>query len=183
LLGKALAKEIGGMIAVEAWTTIRYLYAQGKGKKAIARELGISRNTVRRVVARGGPPRYRRPPRPNQQLAAFREAIQQMRQEGFVGTRILRELRQRGYTGSRSGLYAFLRRLRAEEPDPRVCLRYETQPGQQEQFEWSPYTVDLGGELTRVVVFSSLLSYSRRKHFTAVVFSNMGYTLVLWEGL
>jgi len=155
------------MIAVEAWTTIRYLYAQGKGKKAIARELGISRNTVRRALARGGPPRYQRPPRPNQQLAAFREAIQQMRKERFVGTRILRELRQRGYTGSRSGLYAFLRRLRAEEPDPRVCLRYETQPGQQEQFDWSAYTVDLGGELTRVVVFSSLLGYSRRKHFTA----------------
>jgi len=73
-----------------------------------------------------------------------------MRKEGFIGTRILRELRQRGYRGSRSGLYNFLRRLKAEEPDPRVCLRYETVPRQQEQFDWSPSTVDLGGELTRV---------------------------------
>lgn len=155
------------MITVEAWTTIRYLHAQGKGKKTIARELGIARNTVRRALARPGPPRYQRPPRPNQQLAPFKEAIQHMRGEGFIGTRILRELRQRGYRGSRSALYAFLRRLRAEEPDPRVCLRYETQPGQQEQFDWSPYTVDLGGVLTRVVVFSSVLGYSRRKHFSA----------------
>jgi hypothetical protein len=48
-----------------------------------------------------------------------------------------------------------------------VCLRYETEPGEQGQFDWSPYTVDLGGELTRVVVFSFLLGYSRRKHFCA----------------
>jgi hypothetical protein len=47
-----------------------------------------------------------------------------------------------------------------------VCLRYETEPGQQGQFDWSPYTVDLGGVLTRVVVFSSILGYSRRKHFS-----------------
>jgi transposase len=155
------------MISMEAWMTIRYLHAQGKGKKAIARELGIGRNTVRRALARGGPPRYQRPPRPNQQLEHFKQTIQQMRKEGFIGTRILRELRKDGYSGSRSALYALLRQLRAEEPDPRVCLRYETQPGQQEQFDWSPYTIDLGGELSRVVVFSSLLGYSRRKHFTA----------------
>jgi transposase len=154
------------MISVEAWMTVRYLYSQGKGKKTIARELGLGRNTVRRALARAGPPRYQRAPRPNRKLEPFREEIQRMRKEGFIGTRVLRELRQRGYRGSRSGLYNFLRRLKAEEPDPRVCLRYETAPGQQEQFDWSPYTMELGGELTRVVVFSSLLGYSRRKHFS-----------------
>lgn len=89
-----------------------------------------------------------------------------MRREGFIGTRILRELRQKGYRGSQSGLYNYLRQIKKEEPDPRVSLRYETAPGQQVQFDWSPYTVDLGGELTRVVVFSSVLGYSRRKHFS-----------------
>ncbi|MFQ5875918.1 MAG: IS21 family transposase, partial [Dehalococcoidia bacterium] len=152
---------------MEAWTTIRYLYSQGKGKKTIARELGLGRNTVRRALAREGPPRYQRGPRANEKLEPFREEIQRMRQEGFIGTRILRELRERGYEGSQGGLYNFLRRLKGEEPDPRVCLRYETAPGQQEQFDWSPYTVELGSELRRVVVFSSVLGYSRRKHFTA----------------
>lgn len=106
------------MIKMYAWTTIRYLAAQGKGKKAVAGELGISRNTVRRALAREGPPRYQRPSRPNQQLAPHREAIERMRQEGFIGTRILRELRQRGYTGSRSGLYTFLRGLMAKRRIP-----------------------------------------------------------------
>ena len=106
---------------------------------------------MRRVLAREGPPRYRRPPRPNKKLAPLVEAIQEMRKRGLVGSRILREVRQRGYRGSRSAMYASLRRLKADEPDPRVCLRYETQPGQQEQFDWSPYTVELGGELRRAV--------------------------------
>jgi len=154
------------MITVEAWTTIRYLHSQGKGKKTIARELGVARNTVRRALAREGPPKYRRSPRPNGQLEPFEEAIRHMRQQGFIGTRILCELRQRGYGGSRSALYKCLGRLKEAEPDPRVCLRYETAPGQQGQFDWSPYTVDLGGALTRVVVFSSILGYSRRKCFS-----------------
>ena len=67
---------------MEAWTTIRYLHAQGMGKKAIARELGVARNTVRRALARPGPPRYRRPPRPNEKLTPFTEAVRQMRQQG-----------------------------------------------------------------------------------------------------
>lgn len=154
------------MIPVEAWTTIRYLFAQGKGKRTIARELGISRNTVRRALARAEPPKYQRPPRPNPQLAPFTQEIQRMRGERFIGTRILRELRQWGYQGSRSALYSYLSQLKEEGPDPRVCLRYETQPGQQFQFDWSPYTVDLGGIVTRVVVFSTVASYSRSKHFT-----------------
>jgi transposase len=86
---------------VEAWTTIRYLRNQGKGKKTIARELGIARNTVRRALGTPGPPRYRRPARPNPQLLPFVEAIRRMREEGFIGSRVLRELRQRGYHGSR----------------------------------------------------------------------------------
>jgi len=155
------------MISMEAWTTIRYLHAQGKGKKAIAREVGVSRNTVRLALAREGPAVYQRPARPNVQIEALGEDIRRMREEGFIGSRILKELRKKGYSGSRSALYSHLERLKAGEADSRVCLRYETEPGEQGQFDWSPYTVDLGGELTRVVVFSFLPGYSRRKHFCA----------------
>jgi len=35
------------MISVEAWTTIRYLKAQGLGTRKIAKEVGVARNTVR----------------------------------------------------------------------------------------------------------------------------------------
>jgi len=63
------------MISMEAWTTIRYLRVQGRGIKAIARELGVSRNTVRLALEREGPPHYQRPPQPNPKLEPYREFI------------------------------------------------------------------------------------------------------------
>jgi transposase len=48
---------------VEDWAEIRRLHrAEGLAIKAIARMLGISRNTVRAAVASDGPPRYERKP-------------------------------------------------------------------------------------------------------------------------
>ena len=51
------------MLSVEDWAEIRRLHrAEGLPVKAIARLLGISRNTVRAAVASDGPPRYERRP-------------------------------------------------------------------------------------------------------------------------
>lgn len=50
------------MISVEEWAEIRRLHkSQGMSIKAIARHLGVGRNTVRRALRREGPPRYERP--------------------------------------------------------------------------------------------------------------------------
>ena len=47
---------------MEDWAEIRRLHrAEGMAIKAIARRLGISRNAVRRALARDQPPRYSRP--------------------------------------------------------------------------------------------------------------------------
>lgn len=52
------------MIDVEDWAEIRRLYrAEGLGIKAIARRLGLARNTVRTAVRSESPPRYERAPR------------------------------------------------------------------------------------------------------------------------
>jgi len=40
------------VLGVEAWTTIRYLQAQGVGIRAICRELGVSRTAVRCALRR-----------------------------------------------------------------------------------------------------------------------------------
>ena len=52
------------MLAVEDWAEIRRLHrAEGMPIKAIARVMGVSRNTVRAALASDGPPRYERPPK------------------------------------------------------------------------------------------------------------------------
>ena len=153
---------------MEAWTTIRYLHAQGLGIRAIGRELSVSRKAVRRALRSEGVPRYQRSARPNPQLVPFEARIQELYfREHLIGSRILRELRAQGYAGSASALYAYLKRLRAAVPSAKATERFETPPGQQGQFDWSPYTIELGGELTRVVVYGMTLGYSRRKHYTA----------------
>lgn len=66
------------MIPVEAWTTIRYLYAQGKSIRATAKELDLARNTVRSALREEGQPHYSRPPRANPKLEPFLERIDEV---------------------------------------------------------------------------------------------------------
>jgi len=156
------------MLSVEAWTTIRYLHAQGTGIRAIARELSLSRKAVRRALRNEGVPRYQRPPRPNPQLVPFEARLREWYfRDHLIGSRIVRELRKAGYAGSTSALYSYLKRLRAQVPSPKATVRFETAPGQQGQFDWSPYTVELGSERLKVIVYGMTLGYSRRKHYTA----------------
>jgi len=156
------------VISVEAWTTIRYLHAQGLGIRRIAQEVGLARNTVRAALRAERPPQYRRPPRPNPQLAPFAEPIATMLfEQRFIGSRILRELRRLGYGGSQTALYAHLAALKAARAEGRAVMRYETGPGEQGQFDWSPYQVRLGDTPSRVVVFGLVLGYSRRACYLA----------------
>ena len=50
------------VLNVEDWAEIRRLHrAEGMPIRAISRQLGVGRNTVRRALAADGPPKYRRP--------------------------------------------------------------------------------------------------------------------------
>jgi transposase len=154
------------MIPVEAWTTIRYLHAQGKGVRSIAKEVGVARNTVRAALRSEHVPQYRRPPRPNPALAPFVMSIRTMAlEQGLIGSRILRELRAQGYAGGKTALYTYLHSLAATQPDHRLTERFETPPGQQAQFDWSPYTVCIGERPVKLVAFGLTLGFSRRKHY------------------
>ncbi len=52
------------MISVEDWAEIRRLHrAEQMPVRAIARKLGIARNTVRRAIADDAPPKYQRAPK------------------------------------------------------------------------------------------------------------------------
>jgi transposase len=127
------------VISVEAWTTIRYLQAQGMGARAIAAKLGVSRNTVRRAVRETDQPTGTRAKRPNRQLAPYAAAIAQMvSEQEFIGSRVLRELRQQGYTGGATALYDYLAQLKEQRTRQRATERFETAPGEQGQFDWSP---------------------------------------------
>ena len=160
---------------MEEWTTIRYLHAQGKGVREISKELGIGRNSVRRALRADERPRYQRPARPNPKLQPFETRIQAWyHQDHLIGSRILRELDKLGYQGGETALYAYLKTLKSALPSTKVTERFETPPGQQGQFDWSPYTIEIGGELRRVIMFGLTLGYSRRKHYSASLDETQG---------
>jgi len=81
----------------------------------------------------------------------------------LIGSRILDEIRARGYEGSPAAFCRTWARMRPTQPDPRATERFETAPGEQCQFDWSPYTILLGGALTRVIVYNTVLGSSRRQ--------------------
>jgi transposase len=64
---------------------------------------------------------------------------------------MLRELRLLGYQGCATALYGHLRTFAEARQRSRVTKRFETPPGHQAQFDWSPYTISLGGLLVKVI--------------------------------
>lgn len=153
------------MISVQAQITVRCLRDQGKSIKQIARDVGLSRNTVRRYLRDRTAADYpAREARPNAQLEPFAHDIETMLGQELIGSRILAELRKRGYRGPRRTFYRYLMKHKAlSSPSPAV-ERFETGPARQGQYDWSVYTVPIGGAVTRVYLHSFILGFSRYQH-------------------
>ena len=139
---------------------IRILSKHGKGVREIAREVGVSRNTVRRYLRAPDAARYReRPPQPGK-LSAFEGYILQRLASALpdrlAATVLLRELRARGYVGGYTLVKDF---VAAQQPAAVVepVVRFETAPGQQMQVDWA--TIRRGED--RLSVFVATLGWSR----------------------
>jgi DNA-binding transcriptional MerR regulator len=106
------------MYGLRTWEEVRRLYSEEhKSARQIARELGISRNTVRRLLDLPQPPRYRRKPRESL-LDPYRDIIAHLLHKNpFMPARaILDQLRSLGYKGSISSLRNYLASARFKEP-------------------------------------------------------------------
>ena len=148
------------MVGEELALEIRVLAKHGKGVREIAREVGVSRNTVRRYLRAADAVRYRaRPPRPGKlsgHEAYVAGRVAAAAPDRLAATVLLRELRERGYEGGYTVLKEHLARLRPAVPaDP--VLRFETGPGEQMQVDWA--TIRRGAD--RLSVFVATLGWSR----------------------
>jgi len=119
---------------MEEWHAIQVLKRQGHGKKASARQLGISKNTVKRHWNRKSPPTYQRTAA-EKKLDPFAPQIMEMVGKQFIGTRIFQELTGLGYTGSLTSVYRYLRQFQ-DKADDKTTIRFETAPSQQMQYDW-----------------------------------------------
>ena len=147
------------MLTLEQAVEIRVMARRGEGVRRIARELGCSRNTVRRYLrdddARRYGPRAPRPCKLDPFCEYVRERVEQARPRWIPATVLLREIAERGYVGGISQLKAFLAPLKHAEPEP--VVRFETPPGVQMQAD---FTVVRRGRQPLLALVATL-GYSR----------------------
>jgi transposase len=143
---------------------IRTLRKEGHSIKAIARQTGHSRNTVRRVLREAGPASFNKPQR-HSRLDAFKTYVRQRWEEcSLSAVRLLAEIQPMGYTGSVVTLRRYLQTLKPERERLRkLTVRYETPPGKQAQADWA-YAgrfPDPSGHVFPVYIFLMVLGFSR----------------------
>jgi transposase len=152
----------------ETHVELKVLHDHGWSVSALAREFGLSRNTVYRELASPGPRQYAERERP-----ATLSQSQHMHVErrlvvcpSIRGTDLYGELRREyAYEGSYP---AFQRQLRVLRPavvrDPEI--RFETGPGLQTQADWAHLGLwRLGSEMVELSVMVAILGCSRAPAF------------------
>lgn len=159
------------MYKLQDWAAVQKVYAQTHSKRRTAQILGMSRNTVRRLLEQADTPAYTRT-NYKSCIDSYREQVIEWRCKPYEynGTRIFRELKKKGYEGSIGPVYRLLRRIDedVESISSKATVRVETPPGDQAQFDWSEYSMAIGGRERKVYCFSMVLAASRKK---AVCFS------------
>ena len=153
------------MISVAHWAEIRRLHKVEKlSKRAIARQLGVHRDTVTSALATDEPPQYEREPR-GSILDPYKPKIHALlaRDAGLSGVRILEIVQGEGYPGKISILRDFLREVRPQYRLPPVYIRMEYHPAEYGQIDWGemPDPVLWQGHLCEVHAFVMVMCYSR----------------------
>ncbi len=148
--------------------TIHELSAQGKSIRAIARTVGIARNTVRRYL-RGKPEAVPRPKRASI-LDPYKAQIRQWMQEDHLYNceTMLERLREQGYRGNGTILRAYVHPLRPRNVGHPPLIRYETKPGEQMQYDWGEFHYEQQGHDRKLYGFTAILGYSRMRFVTFV---------------
>ena len=118
---------------------IHQLFKQLGSIRAVVRETGYSRNTVRRMLrASDSPPKFKTPRR-SSGVEPFKEYLARRYGEfGLSAPRLLEEIRAQGFTGSIHMIRRFLTSVRPlRVAAAKATVRFETPPGQQAQADWA----------------------------------------------
>ena len=147
---------------------IQELHQEGNSIRAIARETGHSRNTVRRVL-RGEHALQQSKPVQRKASASklddYKDYVKRRFEESQLSAvRLLEEIEPMGYTGSLATLRRYLQTLKpALKRQQKLTTRFETPPGKQAQVDWAYCGRFPGadGKTVPVYAFVMVLGFSR----------------------
>jgi transposase len=156
---------------------VAILTTQGMSRRAITRALGVSRNTIRKILREQAKQRDaghtvlekhpERAPRAAK-IDGYRAKVEALlvRYPDITAQRVFEILRDEGFTGGYTGVKKHLRRVR---PPPRPTPSLEAPvfgPGEMAESDWSPYELTYTDRRKELVqLFSYVLVYSTRKFF------------------
>jgi len=142
---------------------IKILSKRGKSVRSIAKELHLSRNTVRRVLKDNGidlqPRRKQKVSKLDPYSDYLTRRVLKASPHVLPATVLLTEIKEIGYSGGITILREFLRDLRQSLKPQEPLIRFETDPGKQMQVDWT--VLDKKNHLS---AFVAILGYSRKAY-------------------
>ena len=154
------------MFGRETRMLLRHYLEQGTSKSALARQLGVHRDTIHRWIRAGdldrdldGEPVRYGPRRPVATKLDAYKSIVEARLAAYPelsAVRLLEEIRAAGYSGGYTQLKAFVQQVRPT-PEPERVIRFETPAGRQAQVDFARFKFPWGVRYALLVV----LGYSR----------------------
>jgi len=159
------------MLRMDQVHVIRHkVLREGVSIRQVARELGLSRNTVSKYLGQSAPVRrtYRRRVRPV--LEQIRERLEELLTEWeprttakqrLTGVRMLRALHEEGYQVGRTVIYEYLRERRRQRAEVYIPLIHRA--GDEAQVDFFEVTVEIDGVWVKVWKFLLRLMYSGRE--------------------
>ncbi len=161
------------MISKEELMNIQVLHQQGYSQRAIAKQLGISRNTVKKyLTSNPEEPKYSNRPKTDSKLDTYKpflhSRIAQASPIHLSGVVLFREIKEQGYSGSLSLLRQYLYDYRGK-PEVQPVIRFETPAGKQMQVDWG----QMRGGKKPIHAFVAVLGFSRA--LFVVMTDNMRY--------
>ena len=143
------------------------LHRTGLKQRAIARKLGISRNTVKKYIdnpelAFQAAQRRKR----GSQLDAYQDNIKAWVEEDsdYRASWIYDRLTNMGFTGSYEIVKRRVRQIK-DNYHKVAYMRFETEPGYQAQVDFGEFQVaNADGSVTKLFLFSMILGYSRKMY-------------------
>ena len=158
------------MLRMDKVYIIRHkVLTEGKSIRETAREMGVSRNTIKKYTVCSIPNRCKK----SQQRSSVREQVapridqlleewssRSTEKQRITGTRVHRQLRKEGYDVGITTVRKYLREKRRQKAEVFIPLVHR--PGEEAQVDFFEVTVDIGGVRQKAQMFLMRLMYSGR---------------------
>jgi len=159
------------MLKVEQVLVVRHkVLVEGQSQRRVARDMGLSRNTVKKYLAVSEPKRTEHRPRPRPGLERVKDRMDALIEEWedrttpkqrLTGTRLHLELVREGYQVGTTLVRSYLRERKREKAEVYIPLVHR--PGDEAQVDFFEVTVELEGLRCKAWQFLVRLMYSGRE--------------------